>query len=70
MKFFGWAMGMNRWLDETGMFHAIVDRGNSVATPACGTPLYVGGIEGSTERGQKCRTCQKSITKADGVKRP
>lgn len=55
----GWAMGIDRWRDETRTFHLIIDRGDNVARPACGTPLYTGGIERDTDRGHRCRSCQR-----------
>lgn len=63
---YGWSMGMDRWIDETGMFHLMVRRaGADRAGPACGAKVFCGGVERDTSRGQKCRACQRAADKRE-----
>ncbi len=62
-KILGWAMCMNKWRDETGVFHLVVTQGDNVARPACGRAKRLGGIEFNREsqinRGQSCAVCRR-----------
>ena len=54
----GWAEGMNRWRDGTGMYHRIVLReGSNQSRLACGRNLSTGGLVPLPTLGHACSTC-------------
>ncbi len=59
----GWAMGRNKWCDQTGMYHLIVNRGDNIARPACGVRMVSGQIDArqsnQIKHGHPCRTCRQ-----------
>ena len=54
----GWSVAKNRYGDETGRWHLLLDK-QGFAVPACGSPARTSGqVERQPGYGRKCQRCE------------